>query len=78
MKLIAFEMAGRAKSTWHHFYDTANLVLFIVDAIEMREPSKIEKTLKKMDRKLPADAKIIVVYNKIDLILSQEGEDIDQ
>ena len=37
IKLIAFEMAGRAHATWHHFYSIANIVIFVIDVTEVKE-----------------------------------------
>lgn len=35
VKLIAFEMAGRAHATWQYFYSTAQIVVFVMDVTEV-------------------------------------------
>ena len=49
VKLIAFEMAGRAHATWHHFYSVANIVVFVIDVNAPNEAEKVKNILRQMD-----------------------------
>ena len=77
VKLIAFEMAGRAHATWHHFYGTASIVLFVIDVMEMGRIDKIRNIIMEMDEELPERAKIVLAFNKIDLVFKEESKPDD-
>jgi GTPase SAR1 family protein len=45
VRFIVFEVAGRAISTWHNYYATSNIVVFVVDATEPESYPKVADIL---------------------------------
>ncbi len=78
IKIIAFEVAGRANNSWHNYYITSNVVLFVVDASKPESFEKIGQILKEMDQQLIEKAQIIIVFNKIDLLIAGSQTPPDQ
>ena len=78
IKIIDFEVAGRASNSWHNYYITSNVVLFVVDASKPENFEKIGQILKEMDQQLIEKAQIIIVFNKIDLLIAASQTPPDQ
>lgn len=71
IKIIAFEVAGRASNSWHNYYITSNIVLFVIDSTQPDSFSKIREILIEMDQQLIDKAQIIIVFNKVDVLIGQ-------
>lgn len=83
MKVITFEVCSPAVKTWKYYYPNAHILLFVIDSDRLqtnsdKEVASIGDSLKEIDRNISELCKVIVVFNKMDLVSDKTTPGIDR